>query len=80
MQKAKREIKSNGHEPRVASYYNFKGKPMVTVEGNFYRGSFNISKNKVKAILDLAGELEKFVKGEYDKQILELKEDEILKL
>ena len=56
-----------------------KGSHMVRIAGNFYRGGFNISKNKIKAILTYADELKRFAKGEYDTDIDKLKEGEVLK-
>ena len=69
----------------IEYYYNYKPKantpgiPMVRIRGNFMRGGFNISKNKVMAILDNLEVLKDFVSGEYDNDILALKENEKLK-
>jgi hypothetical protein len=49
---------------------------MVRIKGNFYKDGFNISKNKVKAILDNIDLLKKFANGEFDKDILELGTEE----
>ena len=41
-------------------------------------GGFSLSKNKVKAVLDLADQLRPFANGEYDQAISELGENEAL--
>lgn len=51
---------------------------MVKIKGNFYRGGFNLSKNKVKAVLNNIELLQKFANGEFDKDINELKLDEVI--
>lgn len=62
----------------VEFFYRYKGRPMVRVAGNFLGGGFNMSKNKVKAILDNADALRGFVNGEYDQKISELEDDEVI--
>ena len=52
--------------------------PMVRIKGDFYGGGFNLSKNKAQAIVSNIEEIEKFARGDFDKQILELQEDEII--
>ena len=52
--------------------------PMVRIKGNFFGGGFNLSKNKVKAVLDNLDILQKFAKGDFDKEINVLKPDEVL--
>ena len=54
------------------------GIPMVKIKGNFFRGGFNLSKNKVKAIIDNIELLQKFANGEFDKEINELNFDEVI--
>jgi hypothetical protein len=55
-----------------------KGVPMVRVKGNFYGDGFNFSKNKAIAIMDNVEEIKKFAAGEFDKEIMELKDGEVL--
>lgn len=66
-------------QTKIEHFYNFKGRPMVRISGNFMGGGFNMSKNKIKAILDNGDGLFDFVNGKFDQEILELAEDEILK-
>jgi len=67
------------HEPKIDYFSNFKGKPTVKFKGNFSRGGCFLSKNKVKAVLDHIEVMQKFAAGEYDAEILELAEDEVLR-
>ena len=62
----------------VEHYSKFKGIPMVRIGGNFFRGGFNMSKNKVKAVLSLSKELKKFADGDLDQEIKALGEGEVL--
>ena len=64
---------------KIDYFYNFKGKPMVRIAGNFMSGGFNLSKNKVKAVLDNAAVLKDFADGKLDSGLSELAEDEVLK-
>jgi len=52
--------------------------PMVRIKGNFFKGGFNLSKSKVKAVLDNIELLQKFANGDLDKVINELEADEVL--
>ncbi|MDD5589376.1 MAG: hypothetical protein PHP92_04950 [Candidatus Nanoarchaeia archaeon] len=65
---------------KVEHYYNYKGKLMVKISGNFMGGGFSLSQNKAKAVLDNLDEIKKFVSGQYDEKIKELKEDQILEI
>jgi len=93
MKKVKLEKDETGEEvipSTIEHFYKFvpkdkeglpklgSGVPMVKIKGNFYRGGFNLSKNKVKAVLDNLEVLQKFANGEFDKDIKELKEDEVI--
>ncbi|HNR90739.1 MAG TPA: hypothetical protein PKM65_20555 [Spirochaetota bacterium] len=73
-----KEPSRSGNAFHVEFFYKYKGRPMVRVAGNFLGGGFNISQNKVRAILDNAEALRGFVKGEYDQAILGLEEDEVV--
>lgn len=65
---------------KVGYYYRFKSTPMVFIEGNFMKGGFSLSKNKVKAVLDNLDELRRFAAGEYDTDITALEgDDDILR-
>jgi len=66
--------------PKVKSFSKFRNARMSRIEGNFMGGGFNISQNKVKAILDNIDILKKFANGDFDKDIDELSDDEILEL
>ena len=55
-----------------------KGSMMVRIKGSFFAGGFNLSKNKVKAVLDNIELLTQFANGEFDKDIESLGEDEVL--
>ena len=63
----------------VEHFYNYKGVPMVRIKGNFYGNGFNLSKNKLLAILANKEALADFAAGRLDEQILNLNEDEVLK-
>lgn len=52
--------------------------PMVKITGNFSRGGFIMTKSKIKAILDNAEELQKFIDGAYDEELQTLGEDEVI--
>ena len=65
---------------RVSHYYKWNGKPMARIEGNFYKGNFPMSRTKIKAILENSDELQKFVNGEYDQELDNLKEEQVLVL
>lgn len=54
------------------------GIPMVRIKGNFMGGGFNVSKNKVKAILAVSKKLAGFIDGDLDEEISKLKEGEYL--
>jgi hypothetical protein len=64
---------------RLDGFSLFKGSPMVRITGNFMGGGFNLSKNKAKAVLELADKIRPFAMGEYDEQIKTLGEGETLK-
>lgn len=64
--------------PKIEHYSNYKSRPMVRIKGNFYGGGFNVSKNKILAILDNIDDLKEFAAGKYDKEIADLGEDEVL--
>lgn len=64
---------------KVEHYYKFKKAPMVKIKGNFMGGGFNLSKNKLIAVLANLEELKKFAAGTYDDKINALADDEILK-
>ena len=66
--------------PKVKHYYRWKNAEMVHIQGNFIRNGFNISRNKVNAILKNIDELKKFTDGDYTEKIKELKDDEVLEL
>ena len=70
---------TNNTQPVIQHYYNYKDHPMVRISGNFFGGGFNLSKNKLKAIRENLDELQDFIDGKLDKEILELKTDEVLK-
>ena len=92
MKKVKLEKDSEGQEvikSTIEHFYNYvpkdkdgnpksSGTPMVRIKGNFYKGGFNLSKNKVKAVLDNLELMKQFANGDLDKQIEELKEDEVI--
>jgi hypothetical protein len=63
----------------VDHFYLYKDRKMVYINGNFYKGGFAISQNKVKAILDNLKVMEQFVDGRFDIKIEGLKKDERLK-
>lgn len=65
-------------KPSIEHFYNFKQRAMVRIRGNFIRSGFNISQNKVRAILLLQEELQDFVSGKYNDNILSLEEGETL--
>lgn len=65
---------------RVKSLSKFQGHAMALIEGNFKGGGFNISKNKLKAIFENEAFLKRFTKGEFDKKIADLKDDEVIML
>lgn len=81
MQKVKIEDAQNPKEikPTVEHYTNYKGRPMVRIKGNFYGGGFNLSRNKLLAVVENYDELQAFIKGEFDNEIKELQEGEVLK-
>lgn len=62
----------------VKHLYKWKNSRMVRIEGNFMNDGFNISQNKVRAILENKDVLQKFINGEFNTKIDELQEDEIL--
>lgn len=65
----------------VESFYLYKGKSrMVKIKGSFFGGGFNLSQNKVKAVFENKELLQNFVNGDFDKDIDELQEDEILEV
>lgn len=74
-QKEKQEVKNT-----IECFSKFKNARMVRIAGSFMGGGFNISQNKIKAILENKEMLQKFANGEHDKDIDSLKEDEILML
>lgn len=69
----------NVQKAKVGYYTNVQAKnakastPAVYIEGNFFRGGFQLSKNKIIAILQCAEELRKFADGAYDEDIGKLK-------
>jgi len=75
----RKELTSNG-KPVVKHFYFYKGKPMARIDGNFYMGGFNMSKNKIAAIFENEEILKKFVGGEFDETIKNLKDDEVLEV
>lgn len=80
MQKEKmNDQKTKDTTPEIEHYSNYKGTPMVRISGNFARGGFNMSRNKIKAVITNIDQLRKFAAGDFDTEILELKEDEVLK-
>lgn len=66
-------------EDHIDYFYNWKGKPMVKIGGNFFGFGFRISKNKLKTIFKLMKVLKPFTKGEYDNRLEKLPEDTALK-
>jgi hypothetical protein len=72
--------KAEKTNPVVKSFSKFRNARMVRIEGSFMGGGFNISQNKIKAILANIEVLQNFANGDYDKQIDELKDDEILEV
>ncbi len=83
--KAAEKVKPGVSASRIEGYSRFfkNGKPlsrMVRISGNFMGGGFNLSQNKVLAVLENIDELRKFAEGEYDPEIDELKEDDVLYL
>ncbi len=64
--------------PTIEHYYSFNKKPMVRIKGSFYGGGFNLSYNKLKAVIDLLPELKAFAGGEHNELIKGLEENEVL--
>ena len=77
MKKMKRQ-KQAPVEPDIEHYSCYRGTPMVRISGNFMGGGFNLSKNKAKAILELAKDLKPFANGDMDEDIKSLEDDEII--
>ena len=65
---------------KVERYTRFKNSPMCRISGSFMGGGFNMSRNKVAAVLSLAKELRAFAAGELDEEILALGDDEALEV
>ena len=82
MQKVQKENSQKQAEIKnlVDSLSKFKNARMMRISGSFMKGGFNISQNKLKAVLDNLEIVQKFVKGDYNKEIDELQENEILKM
>jgi hypothetical protein len=81
MQKVKKQESEKAEVVnKVDSFSKFQKARMVRITGSFMKGGFNISQNKVKAILENIDVMEKFVKGDFNSKIDELEEDEILKV
>lgn len=83
MQKVKMNTVNKSKENvqgRVKQFFIFKGSPMVRIEGNYYTGGFNISKNKVRDILNNVEILKEFVSGDLDDRMKELEEGEALEV
>lgn len=80
--KVKKENKSEEKVPVdiVKHFSKFKKARMVRIDGNFMGGGFRISQNKIKAILENIDVLSQFAHGDFDNQIDELQEDEILEI
>lgn len=78
--KKPKEIEKKDITSEVKSLYKFKNARMIRVVGNFMGGGFNVSQNKVKAILENIEVMRKFANGEFDENIDELQEDEVLEL
>ena len=72
MKKVKIEKEEKKAPTEIKCYSNFRGFPMVEFE------KFKIGKKKIAAVLANAEQLQKFVDGEFDKEILLLEEGEIL--
>ena len=76
----KEKVEKKDLTPKVEGFLLYQGKtPMVSISGNFFRGKFQLSKNKVKAVLDNVEALKAFANGDLDKEILALGADEELK-
>lgn len=61
----------------VEKFYKSNKDRMVFISGNFRRGGFSISQNKIAAILDNIEILRKFANGEYNEDIDILSDDEV---
>ena len=72
--KKEEEVKTE-NKPVVEHFYRWKKAPMVRIKGNFFGGGFNMSKNKIKAILDNAAILKDFANGKLTEEIMELADD-----
>ena len=74
------EKKEQSRPGRVKNFFKFKNSLMVRIEGNYFGGGFNMSKNKVKDILENKDILLKFVNGEFDEEISKLEENQALEV
>lgn len=78
------EVRESSHPSKsseksaVNAYGRFKKARMAHIKGNFMGGGFQLSQNKVKAVLDNIDELAKFANGEYDEAIDRLEDDQVL--
>ena len=72
------KVKLNNEEKKTGNgiehYANYKGYPVVKFEAGFQMG-----KKKILAILNNIPELQKFAAGEFDEEIKDLEEGEVLK-
>jgi hypothetical protein len=75
--KKKEEKQSGKIEPRVEHFHKFNKARMVFISGNFQRGGFSMSQNKISAILQNIEVLKKFAEGEYNEDIDVLSTDEV---
>ena len=80
VKKVDRRAQANNGKSKVKQFYYYKGKPMARIDGNFYMGGFNFSKNKIKAIFENEEILKRFANGEFDEEIQNLKDDEVLEV
>jgi len=84
MKKAKKTEaqKTEKQVPVVKSFSKFRSARMVRIEGSFMGGGFNISQNKIKAILadNNIEILKDFANNKFDQEIDELQDDEILEV
>lgn len=62
-------------ETKIDYFFNYDGRSLVRIAGDFPFGGFAMTKEKIKAVLKLAKELKPFLDGQYDKQILSLEEN-----
>lgn len=82
MEKTKKtqSTKSENIVPVVKSFSKFRSARMARIEGSFMGGGFNISQNKIKAIIANIETLKEFASGKFDADIDGLQDDEIIEI